>query len=454
MDPITLGLLILAGTAGTEIGLGGVHVVSTAIKRARLRRRAQQDPAFAEKQRQREEEEQKRREEEKRQAEKKRKAEEQQQAIKDLIEGGERAQERDREAAEEARERDMDWMSQAAEQARSEPLLSLPLPLPLGQTEGVIDNGLGSRSFGPDGRINHDRLSDKANTLVSLLEHMNAEGDDVLLSALAGTMDVPLSAVQSPYVYVRMAEEMAERIDLLMLEVFSIASNERELIIEHAQKTEEREVCYPADRQSTEPYRDPSDIPQVIAEHQILLPDELYFQLLAANQLLVTRDYEEHQHGQILMLLVDTSGSMTDVDSRGLPRWVWAAGVTLGLLNKAILEKSTYFLRFFTSRVGALRRATNQEEAIILAQEVIQVMSSICRDGTDIPSAVYRGIEDIRTVPEISFAHILLITDGECDVDTNDLTEALGDRITLNAALVAVEENPELEAACQTYVNL
>jgi len=459
MDPITLGLLILAGTAGTEIGLGGIHAVTTIVKRVRLSRRALNDPRFAEELEQRVEEERKKHEEKERRAEEERKAKEKEQEIQDLIEGGRRAQERDQQAAEDAREKDMDWLSQAADQVRTEPLFSLPLPLNpdgcLGNSAEITGTSGASSAFGPNGQINHDRLTEKANTLVSLLQHMNGQGDQVLLNALASNMDVPLSALQSPYVYVRMAEEMAQRIDLLMLEVFSIASNERDLVVEHAQQTEEREVNYPADRQVIECYRNPDDIPRVIAEHQILLPDDVYFQYLASNQLLVTRDYKDHKFGQILMLCVDVSASMNFQDSRGLPRWVWAAGVTLGLLNKAIIEKSTYFLRFFGSEPWGLQRATNQEEAIVVAQKVIEVMSTIPESrGTDIPAAAYQAINDIRTVPEISFAHILLITDGECRVSTEDLKQALGDKITLNAALIAVEKNSELEAACEVYLNL
>lgn len=505
MDPVTLALLISLGAIGTATGTGAI-VKLIRLRRSRRQTKQQQqtaqeryeelqrrqreealrreDEARAQRaraeqrrreeaERRRQEEEQRRAEEAARQAAEQAKSEPEPEPEPDIADGGKEAWERDKKAVEQARQEKLDWLKEAANKARREPMFRCPLPLPgsdfgligtdeasaegadkEGTGDGEGDSDASEAAFGPDGKINYKRLSEKASFLVKLLEHMNRRGDQVLVEAMARHLGVPLSVLETPYTYVRLAEKLAERIDVLLLKVFDIASNERELVIEHARDTEFVERAFPADEVRLEQYRNAADIPRVIAEHQILLPNDLYYTLLCARQLLVQRDYEEITHGQILMLLLDMSGSMQEEDKRGLPRWVWASGVTLGLLNKAIIEKSTYFLRYFTGDVSSLRRATNQAEAVALAEEVIKKVSVKFDGGTDISQAVSCAIEDIETEPDCQFAHILLISDGECGVNAGELKERLGEKITLNAAMIAVKENPELKAACATYLEI
>jgi uncharacterized protein with von Willebrand factor type A (vWA) domain len=147
-----------------------------------------------------------------------------------------------------------------------------------------------------------------------------------------------------------------------------------------------------------------------------LLPSELVKLTHRTRRMVLIRDLMERQAMQYqlvgneplgkgpLVVLLDKSGSMDG------PRDIWATALSLALMDEARRTRRTFALLAFDYRV--------KFEAVVKPGEALpeEALFTSCAGGTEISTAMARGLELIATNPgALKKADIVLVTDGGSD---------------------------------------
>jgi uncharacterized protein with von Willebrand factor type A (vWA) domain len=147
-----------------------------------------------------------------------------------------------------------------------------------------------------------------------------------------------------------------------------------------------------------------------------LLPSELVKLTHRTHRMLLLKNLLERQAMQYaligneplgkgpLVVLLDKSGSMDG------PRDIWATALCLALLDQAHRERRTFALLAFDYRV--------KFEAVVKPGEALpeEALFTGCAGGTEISTAMARGLELIATHPgALKKADVVLVTDGGSD---------------------------------------
>lgn len=151
----------------------------------------------------------------------------------------------------------------------------------------------------------------------------------------------------------------------------------------------------------------------------------------------------EHNHHFLAQdFIVHNSGSMLG------PKTLWARSVALSLLKISIKSNTRYYLRFFDTQ-------THPEHPIVEPEEAIEHLVTVWSDGgTDIDRAILTACKDmVEGVKELEkyTNTIVIITDGQDEVDSEQVREALENA---NARLVSVMvqgDNASLKKASHQY---
>lgn len=226
-------------------------------------------------------------------------------------------------------------------------------------------------------------------------------------------------------------KQIAAQIPDEQLELYNLASNQDLLKFNVSAKTTYEKSNYPTDRIEIEPIGDDYAQVQYALSEQFLLPNIEFARQLVMNELLVINFYEKNVKARLLYILLDISGSMQFLLLSGLPRHVWARGVIINLLIQAQKDGGKFFYREFGDSPRVLRIVQTVPEMKALAQLLLRETKD--DGGTNIKAALSAAVQDIRTQGgDIANADLLIITDGEDDVDSAWLKDLLKDDIKLH----------------------
>ena len=166
---------------------------------------------------------------------------------------------------------------------------------------------------------------------------------------------------------------------------------------------------------------------------------------LAAGRLLARRFVREEvrRHTRVVartevrVYVLDGSGSMKGPRARVRDALLLAELATLIARLKAPGEvRCTLYFRFFDKKLGPVTRVDDVSSARAAIREIVGTMRS---GGTDIQKALLASLEQVQVAreldPELSRAQIVLVTDGESEVDEEAVVAA---RATLSGLPVGV----------------
>ena len=180
---------------------------------------------------------------------------------------------------------------------------------------------------------------------------------------------------------------------------------------------------------------------------------------LAAGRLQTRRFVRDEVHhtkrtvlrGEVRVYVLDGSGSMEGPRSRVRDAILIAELSTLmGRLSDPGDTRCTLFFRYFNEELGPVTRVGSIQEA----QDAIRTVVGTPREGgTDIDLALLSSLEQIvmsrREDLDLSSAQIVLITDGEAEVDEAAILHAQGqlEGLPIGVSVIALgQENPALQA--------
>ncbi len=177
---------------------------------------------------------------------------------------------------------------------------------------------------------------------------------------------------------------------------------------------------------------------------QLVLPEEVFYVLLAESKLLLQRRVLPLTDGPVYVLL-DKSGSMTG------SKIDWARAVAVALYQRSLRARRHFYARFFDALphdllyVGSSPRPM---DALRLLEYLGTVKSG---GGTDITRALATAVSDIEKGRVSKRSDIILITDGEDRLSANILSGILA-RVRARLHTVMIKgENETLRAVSDTY---
>ena len=110
-----------------------------------------------------------------------------------------------------------------------------------------------------------------------------------------------------------------------------------------------------------------------------------------------------------VVVLLDESGSMREADKD-----IWSKAVCLALLSTATREKRDWYLVAFN---GGIRREVsipaNQANMVLIQQ----ALDHRCAGGTNFDKPVLKAVEIVQTSRTMKKADVVIITDGEADLE-------------------------------------
>lgn len=192
---------------------------------------------------------------------------------------------------------------------------------------------------------------------------------------------------------------------------------------------------------------------QQITPGNMALPSDIFYQRLAKKELQVKGFTTKKEHKQVLYMLIDSSGSMnSSVGKSNLKAFQMACAVAIAYLRKMTIHGDMTAVRFFDTGTTELMTAFNTKEAGQLIKKILE--GNFNGGGTDIPQAIYTAIRDISqqesTDKRIKDADILIISDGEDEINVNEVKEKLG-KTKLHTAILG-GSNSGLKQCSETYM--
>lgn len=237
------------------------------------------------------------------------------------------------------------------------------------------------------------------------------------------------------------------------VETFWLAATQKDVTFDLQRATETVPSHWPTGDVRPEGMNDWSQLPQVLPE-QLIMSDEQFYPALADRSLMVLQPYERKEQRKRLYILLDVSQSMEEPMANGMPRHVWARGVTVNLLLEAVRGDAEYFLRAFDGNSHELHEAHTPEEAEKLIDHILR--RGFSGNGTNIMNAVRTAAKDIRSRgTEIERSELLLISDGE-DKSMDDeaaVRKVLGDDVRLHVVLIG-KDSAALKRVAASYRTL
>ena len=166
-----------------------------------------------------------------------------------------------------------------------------------------------------------------------------------------------------------------------------------------------------------------------IVPSELALPDDLFYAKLAESELLLQERKIREAKGAIYVLL-DKSGSMEENEKK-----IWAKAVALALYNRARKEKRDYYIRFFDGTPYQLYKVSKKSKANDVMNMLRYIASIRASGGTNISRAIITACEDIKDGHVKGTSEIILITDGEDEIDSYKIKRVLKE---VNAKLFTV----------------
>lgn len=246
-----------------------------------------------------------------------------------------------------------------------------------------------------------------------------------------------------------LVQDIARKVSLPELQVFASAV-QSDIAIDVRRREEREFASYPTN--DIEPMAT-ANVEQFLSmlPYQFLDDPDTFYAKVAHGEIMVMQSFEAHISEELLYVFLDVSGSMKESLVSGMPRHVFARGLMIRLLTRAISGRAKYFYRAFDGKPHQLLTATTPEEADVLCAKILSI--SLTDGGTNIPAALQQGVADIKSIGGlVQNAEILLISDGEdekignCDA----VRKLLGHDIKLHVALVG-KDSDILRAVATSY---
>lgn len=246
-------------------------------------------------------------------------------------------------------------------------------------------------------------------------------------------------------------QQIARAIDKNTLLLLRISANQTDLNFSDQRLEEQVPVPYPTRDMEPMPMTSLEQLEGLLPEQWVMEEDEFYA-ALTQNQLCVLQGMEYLVSQPLLYLLLDGSGSMKDpMPGRDVPKHIWARGVAVSLLLKAVRGQAEYMLRIFDAKPHERQQATNREEAIELILYLIK--GGYTGGDTSILTAIRTAVDDIAQDPgRFSRAHVMLISDG-LDNKVNSpavVTQLLDKKTLLHVAMIGAH-SVHLKGAATSY---
>ncbi|HRG98042.1 MAG TPA: VWA domain-containing protein [Polyangiaceae bacterium] len=214
-----------------------------------------------------------------------------------------------------------------------------------------------------------------------------------------------------------------------------------------------RRVPFPAPALALVAAESVEDLPDALIEDPRLLVLQLATGRLLARRYVLE---EVHRSTQIVMtsevrvFLLDGSGSMLGPRARVRDAMLVAELATMRRrLEHARDVRTALFYGYFTDEVGAISRV---DSAKGVDQAITEVISTVRVGGTDIQRALVAAFELVATArgddKELARAQVVLVTDGEADVEEAAVLaarEGAGGDLPIGVSVIALgTENPAL----------
>lgn len=214
----------------------------------------------------------------------------------------------------------------------------------------------------------------------------------------------------------------------------------------------------PADDVRVRQMRGIGELPRVLPQTHGL-DDEVYYGMVARSQLPVTEHIKRvgivediiGEATNVLLVMVDVSGSMEFDDDTDNPRIRWAIKLCEKLVDRCLKEKAVYILSAFGTQIYRKIKANGPEELNLLRDQVRYFLH--VGGGTAIHNSVLEGI-DLLKEEGFTEARILLVTDGDDEIDMHELRSNLDEAsVTLDTVCVG-NSRPDLAAISGNYWEL
>ncbi len=280
------------------------------------------------------------------------------------------------------------------------------------------------------------------------VETVRAQAAERLLAAAS---DIERAAADEPLLYFTGSDVEVLRATVAMDGCFEVGGALSAVRIVEEERFIQQ-VRHPTQDQILVAAHDAQDIPDaVVNDPRTILLD------LASGRLLARRFVREEvrrktrvvARSEVRVYLLDGSGSMRGPRARVRDALLVAELATLIARLKAPGEvKCTLFFRYFTKELGGVTRV----DSVASAKDAIRdVVTTMHRGGTDIQKALLSSLEQVAVARELDHeltrAQIVLVTDGEAEVDEGVLVTAraaLG-TLPIGVSVIALgEENPAL----------
>lgn len=214
----------------------------------------------------------------------------------------------------------------------------------------------------------------------------------------------------------------------------------------------------PADDIGIRPMSSPSELPRVLLGQQAL-PDDMYYGLMARNQLQVTehiahRDLTKPVFGparNVLLSLSDISTSMQTMDAAGNSKAGWSIRLNQRLAQRCQEEEAEFILCPFNHGIFATHRGKGREELDRLRFNVPSILG--LQGGTSIQQALTDAISLLKD-EGFTEARILLITDGEDNIDALALKAMLDEAHISLHTVVLFNHREDLRSISDRYDEL
>jgi Mg-chelatase subunit ChlD len=138
--------------------------------------------------------------------------------------------------------------------------------------------------------------------------------------------------------------------------------------------------------------------------------------LLEKRALTYAMQGREPQGKGPIVVLLDESGSMRE-DGRD----IWSKAVALALLSQASKARRAYHVVAFN---GAVIREVSIEPGKGTPADIQEALDHRCRGGTDFNAPILRAMEIIHTSRTMKNADVVMITDGEDELDEETVEAA------------------------------
>lgn len=180
---------------------------------------------------------------------------------------------------------------------------------------------------------------------------------------------------------------------------------------------------------------------ELVALRRRSLRLHLLARLLQGKALIYAMRGKEPQARGPIVVLLDESSSMRDGGKD-----VWSKAVALALLSTATKQKRAFHLVAFN---GAIVREVSIAAGKATPADISRALDHRCAGGTDFDAPVLHAIEVIKSSPTMKQADVVVITDGEDELEQASIDAAAALTLSEGVSWFCIGVGPHAEAGLQ-----